>query len=68
MSKQRNGKGTTLADLEVVPYEKSIPHYLEQHQEELTRRESMREEERRKARETVKSIVVGGPGDRTNKL
>lgn len=68
MSTQRKGKRTKLADLEVVPYEKSIPHYLEQHKEELTRREMIREEERRKARETAKSIVVGGPGDRTNKV
>ena len=68
MSTQRKGKRTTLAELEVVPYEKSIPHYLEQHQEELTRREAIREEERRKTRETAKNIVVGGPGDRTNKV
>ena len=67
MSMQRKGKKITLAHLEVVPYEKSIPYYLEQNRDELVRREAARIEENQKAREAAKNIVVGGPLDKTNK-
>lgn len=51
----------------MVPYEKSIPYYLEQNRGELVRREATRIEENRKVRELAKNIVVGGPLDKTNK-
>lgn len=66
MSKQKKGKKTTLADLEVVPYEKSIPYYLEQNRDELIRREEVPQAEARRTWETSKNIVVGGPLDKTN--
>ena len=66
MSKQKKGKKTTLADLEVVPYEKSIPYYLEQNRHELIRREEVRQVEARRTWDTSKNIVVGGPLDKTN--
>lgn len=62
-----SNKNITLADLEVVPYEKSIPYYLEQNRDELLRREEARIEEERKARDAAKNIVVGGPLDKTTK-
>jgi len=61
-----SNKKITLADLEVVPYEKSIPYYLEQNRGVLLRREESRIEEERKARESSKNIVIGGPLDKTN--
>ena len=67
MSNSQKKKKTKLADLEVVPYEKSIPCYLEQNRDRLVRREEVRQAEARSAWETSKNIVVGGPSDRTNK-
>ena len=66
MSKPQKKQKTKLADLEVVPYEQSIPCFLEQNRDELVRREEVRQAEARRAWQTSKNIVVGGPADRTN--
>lgn len=59
----KSRKHYSLNNLEKVPYEQSIPCYLEKNKDLLVARENARESERMKTREKNKNIIVGGPLD-----
>lgn len=59
----KSRKKHSLEKLEKVPYEQSIPHFLEQNKTLLQERENLREAERIRTQQIAKNVIVGGPLD-----
>lgn len=56
-----------IVELEEVSYEQTPMYWLEKHRDILEQREETKQRELKAAWEACKNIVIGGPGDKTNK-
>jgi hypothetical protein len=56
-----------VVELYEVPHEETPEYWLEKHRDILEQREEARQREAKAAWESCKDIVIGGPGDKTNR-